>query len=121
MLLSSTRLPLHVHQISQAILYAWLREDSGSPWQTTIDLVKAGLAQRGLLQAYEEKSLKIFTVTRYALPDSTRALVAQQSTHPVQQLLSNCENYRKDVWDLLVKQIKKAIKDRTEQDDVDFD
>ena len=108
------------NQVSN-ILYAWLREDSGSPWQATIERVKAGMAQRGLLEAYEEKSLKIFTKTRYALPDSTKALAAQQSIHPIQQLLSNCQDYRKDIWDLLIKQIKKAIKDRTEQDDVDFD
>jgi hypothetical protein len=108
------------NQVSN-ILYAWLREDSGSPWQSAIELVKAGMARRGLLEAYEEKSLKIFTVTRYALPEGTKALAAGQSIHPVQQLLSNCENYRKDIWDLLIKQIKKAIKDRTEQDDVDFD
>lgn len=108
------------NQVSN-ILYAWLREDSGSPWQTAIELVKSGMAQRGLLETFEEKSLKIFTITRYTLPDSTKALAAQQSIHPIQQLLSNCESYRKDVWDLLNKQIKKAIKDRTEQDDVDFD
>ena len=108
------------NQVSN-IIYAWLREDSGSPWQSAIERVKAGMAQRGLLQAYEEKSLKIFTITRYSLPDSTKALAAGQSIYPVQQLLSNCENYRKDIWDLLIKQIKKAIKDRTEQDDVDFD
>ena len=108
------------NQVSN-VIYAWLREDSGSPWQSVIELVKAGMAQRGLLEAYEEKSLKIFTITRYSLPDSTKTLAAQQSIHPVQQLLSNCENYRKEFWDLLIKQIKKAIKDRTEQDDVDFD
>ena len=108
------------NQVSN-ILYAWLREDSGSPWQTAIELVKAGMAQRGLLEAYEQKSLKIFTVTRYTLPESTKALAAQQSIHPIQQMLSNCEDYRKDVWDFLIKQTKKAIKDRTEQDDVDFD
>lgn len=103
------------------MIYAWLREDSGSPWQTTIELVKSGMAQRGLLEAYEEKSLKIFTVTRYSLPDSTKSLAAQLPIQPVQQLLSNCEGNRKDVWDLLIKQIKKAIKDRTEQSDMDFD
>ena len=108
------------NQVSN-IIYAWLREDSGTPWQTVIERVKAGMTQRGLLEAYEEKSLKIFTVTRYSLPESSKALAAGQSIHPVQQLLSNCENYRKDIWDLLIKQIKKAIKDRTEQDDVDFD
>jgi len=103
------------------MIYGWLREDSSSPWQATIEMVKAGMAQRGLLEANEEKKLKVFTVTRYSLPDSTKSFAAQLPIQPIQQLLSNCENYRKDTWDLLVKQIKKAIKDRTEQDDVDFD
>jgi hypothetical protein len=103
------------------VIYTWLREDSGSPWQSTIELVKSGLAQRGLLEAYEEKRLKVFTVTQYALPDSTKSLAATLSVHPIQQLLSNCESYRKELWDLLVKQIKKAIKDRTEQSSVDYD
>ena len=103
------------------MIYTWLKADSGAPWQTTIELVKSGMAQRGLLAAFEEKKLKVFTQTRYELPDSTKSLAAQLPVQPIQQLLSNCESYRKDIWDLLVKQIKKAIKDRTEQSDMDFD
>ena len=103
------------------MIYTWLRADSSSPWQATIEMVKSGMAQRGMLEAHEEKKLKIFTMTRYALPDSTKSLATQLPIQPIQQLLSNCESNRKDIWDLLVKQIKKAIKDRTEQDDMDFD
>jgi hypothetical protein len=103
------------------IIYAWLREDSGAPWQTTIELVKSCMAQRGMLKTVEEKRLKVFTQTRYELPESTKSLANQLPVQPIQQLLSNCESYRKDIWDLLVKQIKKAIKDRTEQRDMDFD
>lgn len=109
------------HQISN-LIYAWLRQDSSSPWQSTIEMVKSGLAERDLLEKTEEKKLKILTVVNYSLPESTAKLARQYPFEPVKQLIQNCESYRKDIWELLVKEIKKAIKDRTEQDDdIDFD
>lgn len=108
------------HQIS-SLIYAWLREDSGSPWTAAIDMVKSGLAERGLLEKIEEKKLKILSVTKYSLPESTAELASQYSTDSIQQMLDNCQRYRKNIWQLLEKQIKRAIKDRTEQDDMDFD
>lgn len=108
------------HKVSN-LIYAWLREDSGIPWQTTIEMVKSGLAERGLLDKHEEKKLKILSVTNYTLPEDTASLAKEQPIGPVKQLLENCESYRQDIWELLVKEIKNAIKDRTEQDDVDFD
>jgi hypothetical protein len=106
------------HQISR-LIYIWLGSDSGSPWQSAIDLVKSGLADRGLLERSEVKKLKLITLTNYSLPDSTASVADQQSIEPVKQILSDCEHNRREVWDLLVKQIKKAISDRTEQDDFD--
>jgi len=109
------------HEVSN-LIYAWLRQDSSSPWQSTIEMVKSGLAERGLLDTSEETKLKVFTVTNYSLPQDTALLAAEQPIEPVKQLLANCENDRREIWDLLVKQIKSAIKARTEQDDsVDFD
>ena len=104
------------------LIYSWLRQDSSSPWQSTIEMVKSGLAERGLLDTSEETKLKVFTVTNYSLPQDTALLAAEQPIEPVKQLLANCENDRREIWDLLVKQFKSAIKARTEQDDdVDFD
>lgn len=109
------------HQVSN-LIYAWLRQDSSSPWQSTIEMVKSGLAERDLLEKTEEKKLKVLTVVNYSLPESTAKLARQYPVEPVNQLLENCESSRKDIWELLVKEIKKAIKDRTEQDDdIDFD
>jgi hypothetical protein len=49
-------------------------------------------------------------------------MATQLPIEPRKQLLENRESYRQDIWDFLVKEIKKAIKDRTEQDnDIDFD
>lgn len=109
------------YQVSN-LIYAWLRQDSSSPWQSTIEMVESGLAERGLLEKTEEKKLKILTVVNYSLPESTASLAKQYPFEPIKQLLKNCESYRQDIWDLLVKEIKRAIKDRTEQDDdMDFD
>lgn len=109
------------HEVSN-LIYSWLRQDSSSPWQSTIEMIKSGLAERGLLDTSEETKLKVFTVTNYSLPQDTASLAAEQPIEPVKQLLANCENDRREIWDLLVKQFKSAIKARTEQDDdVDFD
>jgi hypothetical protein len=124
------QLPLIAEQFKQDqesqeisnLIYTWLRQDSSSPWQSTIEMVEAGLAERGLLDASKETRLKVFTVTNYSLPESTASLAAEQPVEPIKQLLADCENNRREDWELLVKQIKSAIKARTEQDEgVDFD
>jgi hypothetical protein len=106
-----------------SVLYAWLEEDSASPWQTVLDRVSQGLASRNLLTAVEEKQLKVFTVTRYQLPESTAALASHQALEPIQKLKESCTQERPEIWKLLEKAIKTAIKARTEQDsspDMDF-
>jgi hypothetical protein len=84
-------------------------------------MVKSGLAERGLLDRIEEKRLKVLTVTKYNLPESTAELASKYPSAPIKQMLDNYERRRKEIWDLLEKQIKSAIKARTEQDDIDFD
>jgi hypothetical protein len=103
------------------ILYSWLREDTASPWQSSIELLKEGMAARGILTKVEEKKLMVLKVTHYEIPASTTALVSQFSVEPYRQLLEMCENGRPEVWKLLDKQIKEAIRSRTEEADVDYD
>lgn len=103
------------------MLYTWLRQDAMSPWNTALELVKAGMALRGLLDATEEKKLKLFKVTRYSLPEQTARLVKGQSVGPVKALLGNCERARPDVWKELESAIKKAIAARTESSNTDLD
>jgi hypothetical protein len=105
----------------QNIVYAWLREDTSSPWNNAMGLLKAGMARRGLLDAREEKRLKIFTVTHYSLAKGTELLLRGQSFVLVKQMLEKCEQSRPEVWKLLVSGIKKAISARTEGDDSDSD
>ena len=101
----------------QNLVYAWLREDSSSPWNGAMGLLKAGMARRGLLEAREEKRLKIFTVTNYSLAEGTQRLLGGQSFAPVKHMLESCEQSRPEIWKLLESGIKKAISARTERDD----
>jgi hypothetical protein len=97
------------------LVYRLLREDSANPWQSTVELVKEGLAARGLLAKVQVRKLKVFVSTHYELSESTAALRLGQSIEPVRQLLEECERDRPGVWRLLVAGINKAIKQRTEQ------
>ena len=103
------------------VLYTWLRQDAMSPWNTALELLKAGMAKRGLLDATEEKKLKLFKVTRYSLPERTAGLVKGQTVGPVKALLENCERARPEVWKELESAIKKAIAARTETSKTDWD
>ena len=105
----------------QNLVYAWLGEDTTSPWNHALGLLKEGMAKRGLLEAREEKKLKIFTVTHYFLPDETRRLLSGQSVGSVKQMLDGCAQSRPEIWKLLESGIKKAISARTESSDNDSD
>jgi hypothetical protein len=109
------------HNEVNDIIYAWLGQDSGNPWNSAIELVKEGMAERGLLERTEEKKLKIFTSVKHELPQSTATQAAQEPIASIRQLLVENERDRREVWDLLAKQIKKGIKDRTEKQDMDMD
>jgi len=104
-----------------SIVYAWLGQDYSSPFEEVLARVKNGLAARGLVEAREERTLKIFTRTVYALPEATRQLALAQSIQPLQQLVGWCQQTRPELWDSLNNQIKKAVTSRQEKTDTDFD
>jgi hypothetical protein len=117
----ATRLAAKDNNDMYTIFYTWLGEDASSPWNTAMELLKAGMAKRGMLDTTEEKRLKIFTVTHYTLPERTAKLIKGQSVEPVKALLANCVRTRPEVWKMLESGIKKAISARTESSDTDFD
>ncbi len=100
------------HEVVEIV--AELLPGSPDPWVSAVDLVKAGLGARGLLETTEVADLKI--LRRWVLPESTRALAAKQSVSPVEQLVADCERDRPEVWNRLVDQIKQAVTRRTERD-----
>jgi hypothetical protein len=105
----------------QNLIYAWLREDSSAPWNEVLKLFQSGMARRGLLDARQEKKLKIFTVTHYSLAQDTPALMKGQSFAPVKSMLESCKGSRPEIWKMLEDGIKKAISARTESQDNDVD
>ncbi|OGO36600.1 MAG: hypothetical protein A2W35_16390 [Chloroflexi bacterium RBG_16_57_11] len=117
----ATQMALKEKNDIYTILYTWLHKDSISPWTTALELLKAGMAKRGLLEATEEKKLKLFKVTRYSLPERTARLVKGQSVGPVKALLDTCQRTRPEVWKELEAGIKKAIAARTEASHTDLD
>jgi hypothetical protein len=101
------------------IVYAWLGEDSMDPFEGVFVKIKAGLAQRGLLDSRIETHLKIFKNTVYSLPEPTRQLALTQPLQPIQQLMGWYAQNKPEVWKALNEQIKKGIEARQEKSDSD--
>jgi hypothetical protein len=99
------------------LVYSLLHEDSANPWQSTIELLKKGMSERGVLERVEERKLKIFITHHYILPESTQAQRLRQPVEPVARLLDEAEKGQPELWKMLVTAIKQAIKLRTEQSD----
>lgn len=104
------------HEVSN-IVYAWLSDDTNLPWQKVVQYVQRDMAARGVLSVVQEKKLKVFTVSNYVLPDSTRNLATQISSAPVQAMLEDCRNRRPDLWQVMTKHIKNGIDSRHESRD----
>jgi len=100
----------------RTIVYEWMGEDSGTPWQTVVEKLESAMAARGLLEAHEEKKMKIFSVTRYTLPETTAALRSDAALRETRALIEGCRTGRADVFELLGRQVNEAIRARTDQD-----
>jgi len=95
---------------AQTLVHALLQHDVDNPWQTLVERVKAGLAQRGLLQA-----VVVGKKTQYTLPLSTAELASRQPIAPLQQWLADAERSRPDLFKLLAAQIESGLKRRVSQ------
>ena len=94
-----------------------LGQKSSSPAQSLCARVKAALAARGVLQAEEKKTLKVFTSIAYSLPDGARAAAEQTGAAHVEQMLRSCEQQRPRLWAELIRGIKAGITWMTESND----
>ncbi len=102
-------------------VYDWMGSDSNDPWQQAIVLVQRGLAQRDLLETEQKKVLLVFNSYSYVFPQRTAGLLAREDSGPVQQAFDECARSRPEVWKMLLEQIGKAVKARTEQSDTNMD
>ena len=102
------------------VIYVALQEDSSFVEQAVVDRVCWGLAQRGLLEVEEKRTLKIFVSHAFHVPPATFALMQQFPVQDVQQMLAYTQSTRPELWNAMTKSIKKAIQARTPQTDNDF-
>lgn len=101
------------------LVSVWLGQDVSDPYQEVIGRVKAHLAERGLLDMQEERKLKIFVSRSYSLNSEAQSFIAAQPLQPLTALLQNCQTTRPEVWQELLKQIKKGVDSRQEKMDTD--
>lgn len=87
---------------------------SPEPWAAVAGLVIQGLGDRGLLQAAPIGQPDVLSTRQWVLTDSTRKLGADQDIGPVEQLLSDCERDRPELWSRLTEQINVAVTQRKE-------
>lgn len=89
-------------QEAHALVYGWLaRNSTSSLWYRAFYKVRGNLMARGLLQKVKARRFKILPATKYELAPHAVELVAQQALEPTQQLLSDCERQRPQVYKLL--------------------
>jgi len=101
------------------LVSVWLGQDVSDPYAEAIGRVKVHLAERGLLDMQEERKLKIFVSRSYSLNSTAQGLIAAQPLQPLTALLQNCQSLRPQVWQELLKQIKKGVDSRQEKMDTD--
>lgn len=91
----------------EGILQSYIGAEVRDPAARVLELMKAGLSGRGLLQTEERKTMRVFTTTGYALPEATRAAAARQPLEPVQALLREAEEGEPELF----KAVNKAVND----------
>jgi hypothetical protein len=85
-----------------------------TPQYRIVNVIKHGLATRGVLHAEQKTTLKVFTSVTYSLPPAVRASAEQSGTAHVQEMLARCQHERPQVWNEIVRGIKSGIAWMTE-------
>lgn len=104
--------PLAALREAALVVHGLLEAEAPNPWHHTADLVKRGLAQRGLLETVEVVQFGFVRAQAYQLPEATRALAAQAPIEAVKALLGACEQGRPEVWAHLGQQIDAGLRAR---------
>ena len=89
----------------QKVLEAYIGGETMDPPARVLALMKAGMAERGLLGTEERKTMMVFTAVAYTLPDTTRAAAEAASLDAVQSLLRDAEQREPELF----KAVQKAI------------
>jgi hypothetical protein len=101
----------------EKMLCTYIGAESSNPPSRVLNLMKGAMASRGLLEVEERKALKVFTVSDFVLPESTRAAAAREPLEPVQQLLREAEQREPELFKAVQKAIDGARSFMTESRD----
>jgi|GEM_PF-5974726 len=89
---------------------------SKQPRSVVIDVVRQGLADRGLLAPMRAKMLGVLPVRKYVATDEARDLAARVDARLVRDQFQACERGRPDVWRALSGGIDAALDGLTERE-----
>jgi hypothetical protein len=84
-------------------------EKSYQPASAMFARLKAVLAERGILDAEQKKTLKIFTSVTYSVPARVRDALQPSEVGDVKAVLAACEQQRPEVWSAMQRGIRAAI------------
>lgn len=100
-----------------AIVDSFFVGDRADPWKYVIDLVKDGLAARGLLDRRPERWFRLDTGrTEYVLPEATAQLATESSPEEIERLFDATESARPELWELLEWEIDHTVSARRATD-----
>lgn len=91
--------------------YVLLAEKRPDPWQKIIERVEWGLASSNWLIPVQGEAASAFS-TPFICPGRVRELAIEQPAEPIVSLLSGLHNGRPEVWQVMVADIERAMKDR---------
>jgi hypothetical protein len=100
-----------------AVLAAFIGQESRDPAARALGLMKRGLSGRDLLEVEEKKTMMVFTTVGYVLPASTRELASRHSVQPIKQLLAEVEQKEPELFKAVDKAIDSARVKMTEDSD----
>jgi hypothetical protein len=92
----------------EAVLKAYIGEESSNPPQRALGLMKRGMSERGMLEAEMKKSMLFFATVDYVLPAATRMAAEAEPLEPVQQLLRDFEQREPELDKAVQKDIDAA-------------
>lgn len=100
-----------------AVLKAFIGEESSNPAQRALGLMKRGMSERGILEAEMKKSMIFFATIDYVLPAAARMAAEAEPLEPVQQLLREFEQGEPELDKAVQKEIDGARGQMTESMD----
>jgi hypothetical protein len=101
----------------QKILESYIGGESANPPQRALARMKAAMAQRGLLETSERKTMMVFTTLDFVLPEATKSAAEREPLEPVQALLREAEQREPELFREVQKDIDGARVMMTESRD----